>query len=223
MQNENQYDPLLRREDSNIPPAADPNREPQLNKTVCGCRCGCVSQGDRGGEDSDADRNFLRGEEGAEDNGMAISRPVSPVQGPVRDLFTEFADYEVDVNGYFRLGRKNVNVEHPFRKLQLERQGSPHASDSRVVHVHSSKAQSHSSGHLYSGPSGPVLSAIGTWPGSYVFKPLALAPQHIIPHDAHLPPVGEEFPTSSRVASRYAASNYGYPGSVESGDLEDDE
>lgn len=223
MQTDNQYEPLPRGEDSDIPPAADPNREPQLNTTVCGCRCGCVSQGGGGDEDPDADRNYLKGEEGASDDGFAMSPPVTTFQVPVRNLFTEFADYEVDEHGYFQLGWKNVNVDHPFHNLPPERQGSPQASDSRAVHVHSSDAHSSSSGYLYTGPPGPALNSIGTWAGSLVFHPLALAPQYIIPHDAHLPSVGEEFPTSNGAASRYAASNYGYPGSVEPEDLEDDE
>jgi hypothetical protein len=53
MQNINQHDSPCRKEEASMLLLEDVDRRPpQLNKTICGCRCGCVHScngGDEGG------------------------------------------------------------------------------------------------------------------------------------------------------------------------------
>ncbi|QDS72929.1 hypothetical protein FKW77_008104 [Venturia effusa] len=199
----------------------DPDRRPpQLNTTICGTHCGCVSEG-RGSDDgSDSGRDvqveldYQRGDEGVEDDSIMVPMPMKPL-GPVQHLFTEYADYDVDEHGGFRLGRGKYVWEYPFKEVcdSYERVQSP---QSLAMHPHNAEAAS-----LYSsGPQtrrsdspGPIFTAIclntiGTWtaPSGYrVFTPLALTTQDILLPDE-----------CSTVAEQAM-----YPDSIESGELED--
>jgi hypothetical protein len=150
-------------------------------------------------------------------------------EGPVRNVFTAFADFDVDEDGGFQLGRKNVNLEDPFCQVQPEPLDHVQAADSLAIHFRSNEDRtwslsSSSFRTRHSGSPGPGLIAIGTWTGSYVFHPLSLAPQHLIPREANLASVGDEDHASSNcAASNYATSSYGYPGTIDSDDLVDEE
>jgi len=198
----NDYD-SPRRDEQSVTPSAEP-RQPQLNTTICGCRCNCVT-GTLGGEDgeggggADADRSYFNGDEGAGYGPIAMPMPMTNSQCSARNLATKFADYNVDENGAFSLGTANITWENPFGNAFqpefLDRLQSP---DSLAIQLHSSEEQSMvSSGFLtrHSSP-GPVLNAVGSWtaasPYFFTTKPLSLAPQFLIPHEARLAPVGEE-------------------------------
>jgi hypothetical protein len=134
--------------------------------------------------------------------------PTTPL-GPTQNLVTEYADYDMDENGGFRLGRRNINWEHPFEKATEPQKRMP-SPESLAMHHHKTEVVSvYSSGPrtCCSDSPGPVFTTIGTWTTpSHVFNPLLLTPQHIIPRDARLTMVGQEM----------------YPGSIESDDLKDE-
>ena len=135
---------------------------------------------------------------------MPMKRP-----GPLQHLFTEYADYDVDEHGGFRLGRRNERWEYPFKEVadSCERTQSP---ESLAMCLHSTEAISvYSSAPRTrrSDSPGPMYTAIGTWtPPSFVFNPLMLTPQHIVPRDARLAMVGQGM----------------YPNAIGSDDLADD-
>jgi len=97
-------------------------RQPQLNPTVCGCHCGRVnglfgSDGE-GGPDSDADRTYWEGEEGAAY--VPGTLPPSPLQFATTRLDTPFVDFELSHDG-FQLGNTKIIMEHPFRTFHTIR------------------------------------------------------------------------------------------------------
>lgn len=155
-----------------------------------------------------ADRDYRRGEEGADDGSIVVPMPMTPL-GSVQHLFTEYADYDVDEDGGFHLGRRNVNLEDPFKKV-AEPHDPLHSPESLAMHLHTTEVASVYSSDRRTRRSdspGPMFTAIGTWTtSSYVFNPLSLTPQHIIPQNARLAMVGQEI----------------YPGSIESDDLKDE-
>lgn len=134
--------------------------------------------------------------------------PMSPL-GSIQHLFTEYADYDLDEHGGFRLGRRKISWANPFKEVadSIERVQSP---ESLTMHLHKIEAVSvYSSGPRTrrSDSPGPVYTAIGTWTSqSFVFNPLTLTPQRIIPPDACLALVGQQI----------------YPDSIKSDDLTDD-
>jgi hypothetical protein len=153
-----------------------------------------------------ADRDYRRGEEGVDDENIVTPMPAPPL-GPVQHLYTEYADYKMDENGGFQLGTRNVNWEHPFKEVgEHQERIQP---DSLAMHFPKTEEASVYSSGPRTGRSDspePVLTAMGAWATpSYVFNPLSLTPQHIIPRDARLAMVGQEV----------------YPGSIETDDLED--
>lgn len=134
-------------------------------------------------------------------------KPLGPVQQ--RHFYTQYADYDADEEGGFQLGRRNMNWEHPFKKVEnpCDRIQSPVSLAMHLHKIEAASAYSSSPRTSRSESPGPVFTGMGTWTAtSYVFNPLSLTPQHVIPRDARLALVGQEI----------------YPGSIESDDLDDE-
>lgn len=193
----------------------DPTRQPQLNPTVCGCHCGRASglfgSDGEGGSDSDADRSYWEGEEGA--TYAPGTLPPSPFQSSTTRLDTPFVDFEVSHDG-FQLGSAKITIENPFRTIHaypklLERVGSP---DSLVNHISSDVPSMSSSGILTQRSSnpGPVFNGLGTWT-EYHFDtpPLPLAPQWQIPSQPYFQHISQN------------GVSDGYPESIPSEELND--
>jgi len=191
-------------------------RQPQLNSTVCGCHCSCISglfgSDGEGGLDSDADRTYWEGEEGAAY--VPGTLPPSPLQSATTRLDTPFADFELSRDG-FQFGSAKIVMEHPFRTVHthpklLERVGSP---DSLVNHMHSSDEPSLSSSGVLtrrSSTPGPVFNSLGTWTEyHFTAPPLPLAPQWQIPSQAHFQHISQN------------GVSDGYPESIRSEELND--
>lgn len=120
---------------------------------------------------------------------------------PVQHLFTEYADYDVDEHGGFRLGRRNENWVYPFKEVADSYERNQTAK-SLNIHLHKADAISvYSSGPRTrrSDSPGPIYTAIGTWTST-------LTAQQMVPRDARLAMVGQEM----------------YPDSIGSDDLADD-
>lgn len=107
--NNHRGDPHINNNDGLLP-SADP-RQPQLNTTVCGCRCrvtGCADGNGGGNEpDTEPDQDFFSGEEGIEYDALHHPVPAPRVNLAIVSFTTSLADSEQSRRGF---EYANVNI-----------------------------------------------------------------------------------------------------------------